>query len=160
MGLPDKCPLCEAGREAQSVVTPHVFGAPQGRRHAFFHCDACDVRYLYPGLSPEDEARFYAAEFEGFMTSRSGQSGGWHRAEEHIVANEPTRLRRMKYLEPHLTQAKAVLEIGCSSGFMLLPLAATGKVCTGVEPSGIFGEFVRNRGLSVYPSLDALVNAF
>lgn len=157
MGLPDTCPLCGSGHRAQRVVTAHVFGAPDERGHAFFHCRACDVRYLHPGLSPEEEARFYKAEFEGFMASRSGQTGGWHRAEEHIAANETTRLRRMKYLEPHLAQAKDVLEIGCSSGFMLLPLAVSGKVCTGVEPSGIFGEFVRGRGLSVYPSLDALL---
>lgn len=157
MGLPDKCPLCESGREVQHVVTPHVFGAPNNRSHAFFRCDACDVRYMYPGLSLEEESRFYAAEFEGFMASRSGHAGGWHLAEEHIAANEPTRLRRMKYLEPHLARAKDVLEIGCSSGFMLLPLAEAGKVCTGVEPSGIFGDFVRGRDLSVYPSLDALV---
>jgi SAM-dependent methyltransferase len=156
MGLPDKCPLCKAGREVQGVVTAHVFGSPHDRHHAFFHCGACDVRYLYPGLTPEEEVRFYAAEFEGFMASRSGQAGGWHRAEEHIAANEPTRLRRMKYLEPHLEQARYVLEIGCSSGFMLLPLVAAGKDCIGVEPSGIFSEFVRSRGLSVYPSLDAL----
>lgn len=157
MGLPEKCPLCEAGPEVQDVVTAHVFGAPNNRSHAFFRCGACDVRYLHPGLSPEDEERFYASEFEGFMASRSGQAGGWHRAEEHIIANESTRLRRMKYLEPYLTQVKDVLEIGCSSGFMLLPLATEGKVCTGVEPSGIFGEFVLGRGLSVYPSLDALL---
>ncbi len=157
MGLPDKCPLCKAGREAQGVLTAHVFGAPNNARHAFFHCGACDVRYLHPGLSPEEEARFYVAEFESFMASRSGKAGGWHRAEEHITANETTRLRRMKYLEPHLAQAKDVLEIGCSSGFMVLPLAAAGKLCTGVEPSGIFGEFLLGRGLPVYPSLDSLL---
>ncbi len=158
MALPDSCPLCKAGRDAQSVVTPHVYGAVGGRS-AFFHCEACDVRYQYPGLTPEDEARFYAAEFEGFMAGRAGNIGGWHRAEDHIIANEPTRLRRMKYLTPHLAGQATLLEVGCSSGFMLLPLAEAGHACTGIEPSGVFSDFVKHRGLAVYGSLGQLKEA-
>ena len=156
MALPEKCPLCHAGMERQAVVTPHVFGAKGAQRRAFFHCDSCDVRYQYPGLTPEEESRFYAAEFEGFMASRAGTAGGWHKAENHVAANEPTRLRRMAYLEPHLTGHLSVLEVGCSSGFMLYPLAETGHKCTGVEPSGVFSEFVKQRGLPVHGSLDQL----
>ncbi len=156
MALPEKCPLCHAGRELQSVVTPHVYGGGTERGNAFFHCEACDVRYQYPGLTAEEEARFYAAEFEGFMASRAGDGGGWHKAEHHITANEPTRLRRMKYLLPYLTERSSVLEVGCSSGFMLYPLSEAGHDCTGVEPSGVFSEFVRSRGLTVCESLDQL----
>jgi 2-polyprenyl-3-methyl-5-hydroxy-6-metoxy-1,4-benzoquinol methylase len=158
MALPDTCPLCAASSGRQSVVTAHVFGA-QGRGHTFFHCATCDVRYQYPGLSPKEESSFYAAEFEDFMASRSGNKGGWHKAEEHIVANESTRQRRMKYLASHLTAGSSLLEIGCSSGFMLFPLAQAGHNCTGIEPSGVFNEFVKNRGLTVYSSLTQLQKA-
>lgn len=156
MALPDICPLCHTGPEKQAVVTPHVFGGGEGGRHAFFHCDHCDVRYQYPGLTPEEEACFYAAEFEGFMASRAGNKGGWHKAEEHIAANVPTRQRRMKYLAPYLDRNSNLLEVGCSSGFMLLHLAEGGHACTGIEPSGVFSEFVKSRGLAVYDSLDQL----
>jgi SAM-dependent methyltransferase len=155
MALPDRCPLCSAGREAQSVVTLHVYGGGATSR-AFFHCETCDVRYQFPSLTADEEASFYAAEFEGFMAGRSGDAGGWLKAEQHLVANEPTRLRRMKYLSPFLGDAKDILEIGCSSGFMLYPLTASGHRCTGVEPSGLFSEFVSSRGLPVYQSLDQL----
>ena len=134
MALPDRCPLCSAGRESQSVVTRHVYGDASASR-AFFHCAACDVRYQFPGLTPDEEARFYAAEFEGFMASRSGESGGWLKTEQHLVANEPTRMRRMKYLAPYLEASVDILEVGCSSGFMLYPLADAGHRCTGIEPS-------------------------
>src|SRR3989338_3100402 len=156
MALPDKCPLCHTGPEKQAVVTPHVFGGGEGRGHAFFHCELCDVRCQYHGLTPEEEARFYAAEFEGFMASSAGNKGGWHKAEEHIAANEPTRQRRMKYLAPYLDGNSSLLEVGCSSGFMLLPLAEAGHACAGIEPSGVFSEFVKSRGLAVYDSLDQL----
>jgi SAM-dependent methyltransferase len=155
MALPDRCQLCDAGRENQYVVTPHVYGAA-GMDRAYFHCRSCDVRYLYPGLTAEEEDRFYAAEFEGYMASRAGVQGGWASADKHIRANETTRARRMKYLSPHLAGRSAILEIGCSSGFMLLPLREAGHNCFGVEPSGVFRESLLDRGLTVYASVDEL----
>lgn len=155
MALPEQCPLCQAGAARQSVVTPHVYGMA-GKGHAFFHCAECDVRYQYPGLTPEEEARFYAAEFESFMSGRAGVSGGWHGVDAHVRANEATRVRRMKYLAPHLQKPSRVLEFGCSSGFMLTPLAAAGHECFGVEPSGVFSEELRNRGMSVARTLEDL----
>ncbi|CAM8663893.1 SmtA SAM-dependent methyltransferases [Oxalobacteraceae bacterium] len=155
MALPDRCPLCSAGQECQSVVTRHVFGDTSAAR-AFFNCSACDVRYQFPGLTPDEESRFYAAEFEDFMASRSGESGGWLKTENHLLANEPTRIRRMKYLAPYLKESTEILEVGCSSGFMLYPLEEAGQRCTGIEPSGVFSEFVRRRGLPVYQSIAEL----
>jgi SAM-dependent methyltransferase len=155
MALPANCPLCRRGAEDQRVVTSHVYGA-NGADRAFYHCANCDVRYMHPGLTPEEEARFYSAEFEGFMAGRAGSAGGWTKVGDHIRANEPTRLRRMVYLQPYLERPARVLEVGCSSGFMLHPLVAAGHDCVGVEPSGAFGEFLRTRGLPVYASLDQL----
>jgi SAM-dependent methyltransferase len=155
MSLPEKCPLCAGQRAAQRVVTSHVYGDRSGTR-AFFHCGECDVRYQHPGLSPAEEAQFYAAEFEAFMAGRAGAAGGWQKVEDHIRANEPTRQRRMRYLAPLLKPGSDVLEIGCSSGFMLHPLIEAGHRCMGVEPSGAFGEYLRGRGLQIFPSLDQL----
>ena len=158
MALPDKCPLCHEGRDRQNVVTPHVYGGGQGQ--AFFHCMGCDARYMYPGLSSEEESQFYAAEFEGFMAGRAGTKGGWERAEEHIKANESTRVRRMKYLTPQLPAAARVLEVGCSSGFMLYPLTVAGHECVGIEPSGVFRDYVAGRTIPVYDSIQALPDLY
>lgn len=155
MGLPEECPLCRAGRKKQKVVTPHVYGDKEHTR-AFYHCLDCDIRYQHPAPTPEQEATFYAAEFEEFMQSRSGPSGGWQGAECHIHANETTQIRRMKYLMPHIPPSADILEVGCSSGFMLFPFSEAGHDCIGVEPSGVFREYVKHRGLSVYQSLDQL----
>ncbi len=156
MALPENCPLCNSTACHQNVVTSHVYGATQKSSRAFFHCESCNVRYQFPGLTPEEEARFYAAEFEGFMANRTGSIGGWENADDHIVANEPSRQRRMKYIEPHLTNVSSILEIGCSSGFMLFPLSKSGYECTGIEPSGLFSNFVKSNGLRVYDSLESL----
>ena len=97
MSLPKECPFCQAQQEQQTVITSHVYGG-EGRGHSFFCCSNCDIRYLYPGLTAEEEKRFYAAEFEGFMEGRSGKEGGWKNSEDHIKANEPTRYHSTRYL--------------------------------------------------------------
>jgi SAM-dependent methyltransferase len=155
MSLPQKCPFCQSKQEQQIVITSHVYG-DRDRRHSFYHCLDCDIRYLYPGLTPEKERNFYAAEFESFMEKRAGGNSGWENTEDHIRSNEPTRLRRMNYLEPYLTSSSKILEVGCSSGFMLFPLIEKGYQCLGVEPSGVFNEYLKTRGLSVSHSLDQL----
>lgn len=156
MPLPSNCPLCGANEKKQAVVTPHVYGNPPGSQRAFFQCNNCDVCYQFPSLSPEEENYFYASEFEKFMSSRSGSEGGWHESNAHIEANESTRIRRMKYIAPHLSERSSILEVGCSSGFMLLPLHESGNACIGIEPSGVFRESVKNRGIEVYESIEGM----
>jgi SAM-dependent methyltransferase len=156
MPIPNACPLCTADSQQQAVVTSHVYG-DKTQTHAFYHCQACDVRYQFPGLSPEEESRFYNAEFEGFMAGRSGAEGGWLGAESHINANRTTVERRLKYLLPNLNKVSSVLEVGCSSGFMLFPLEERGHSCMGIEPSGFFSEFVKSKGVPVYSSLAEMI---
>ena len=158
MALPRSCPLCHSNGDHQSVVTTHVYGSEVADR-AFFHCSSCDVRYLHPRLTAEQEQRFYASEFEGFMASRAGAAGGWNKVDDHIRANESTRLRRMRYLQPHLLNSARILEIGCSSGFMLHPLISGGHECVAIEPSGAFGDYLRSRNLEVYQTVEQLTDA-
>lgn len=154
MALPGECRLCAADRERLDVITPHVYGGKEGQ--GFFRCASCNVIFAYPPLTPEEESSFYTAEFEGFMASRSGAVGGWEKAERHMLANESTRLRRMKYIAPYLSLGCNILEVGCSSGFMLHPLVEAGHKCVGVEPSGLFSEFVSGRGIECYDSMQSL----
>ena len=49
----------------------------------------------------------------------------------------------MRYLSPYLKTESKVLEVGCSSGFMLYPLIEEGHTCIDIEPSGIFNEYVK-----------------
>lgn len=158
MAIPNNCPLCNAGKDSQQVVTSHVFGDKEHSR-GFFKCSSCDVYFQYPPLTKEQEVSFYAAEFEGFMTSRSGAAGGWLGAESHITANESTRERRLKYLNPHVSSNASILEVGCSSGFMLIPYYKKGHTCIGIEPSGFFSNYVSDNGIKVYSSTEDLIKS-
>jgi SAM-dependent methyltransferase len=155
MALPLKCPLCGHSNEEQNVVSRHVNGGKPDQ--AFYRCGSCDATYLYPGLSPEEEKLFYAKEFSGFMSGRAGASGGWDAPAKHVEANAWMAARRMKYMSAKLPAKGRVLEVGCSSGFMLYPLVERGLECVGVEPSGVFGEYVRSRGLDCYDSTEDLI---
>ena len=154
MALPKNCPLCDSCADVQSVITPHVYGDTEQRR-AFFHCANCDVRYLFPLLTADQETEFYKKEFEKFMTSRSGDQSGWGDAEAHVLSSEGARLRRMQYL-PELQDQSCILELGCSSGFMLYPLRDAGHTCVGIEPSGLFNEYLKSRDIESYSTVSHL----
>jgi SAM-dependent methyltransferase len=156
MALPTACPLCGASADQQSVVVPRVYGDDTGR--AVFACAVCDVRYLFPGLGPDEEQRLYAAEFESFMAKRSGPDAGWDGPERHIAVNEAQRRRRMKHLAGLIEPTSRILEIGCGSGFMLYPLTAEGHECVAIEPSGIFSEYVSSRGIRCFRAINELLN--
>lgn len=132
---------------------------PGGDGHSYFRCRKCDVRFLWPRLSLEDEARFYRDEFASFMQVREGAHSAPLTAQSHRERNEALRNERMSRLTADLSEPRRVLEVGCASGFMLLPLEQLGHHCVGVEPSGLFRDDLNDRGLRTFESLDALVAA-
>jgi len=152
--IPESCRLCGAGQESQIIRADTVFG---GRiEHNFWQCRSCDAVYLYPVPSIEEETYFYKKEFEKFMSSRSGQERDWSNAEVHVQTNQDQVHRRWKLLAPFLEPGMDILEIGCSSGFMLNAFRKEGLHCVGVEPSGEFIEFLYSNGYEAYQTLELL----
>lgn len=163
MAIPSICPLCQSNQEYQSVVTSHVYG-DKDKTHAFFKCTACDVNYLYPQLTVAQENNFYAKEFEEFMAFRSSSSinTGWEEGpEKHVKANEFQFNRRWKYLQNYLpSEGSSILELGCSSGFMLYPLRELRYECVGIEPSGIFSSYLQSQGITILKDINNVKNKF
>jgi len=150
-----KCRICEA-QENQTLRAENVFGAK--KEHNFWECANCGVVYLYPYLSDKEEKHFYKKEFEKFMSSRVGDHRDWSNATKHIETNQDQVRRRWKFLENEIKIDKTILEIGCSSGFMMNAFRDAGLKCYGIEPSGEFLEFLKSNGHTVYESLDKLIN--
>ena len=156
MKFPQKCPLCFFKQKNPTKVASKIYGDKTEKR-AFFLCKNCDVRYLFPKLNSKEEKLFYQKEFESFMNERDGKSTGWLKAEKHVKQNRATFKRRLEYIKPYLSASASILEIGCSSGFMLYPFLKKGHDCMGIEPSGVFGDYVKKRGIKVYDSLKKLI---
>lgn len=156
MTKPDKCRICDAKADDQQLRADYVFGSTQD--HKFWQCDNCDLVYLYPIPTQEQENVFYALEFEKYMENRSATDRNWSGPEAHISSNQDNVKRRWEFLKDHISEGQEVLEIGCSSGFMMDDLKSRGINVTGIEPSGGFGEFLEKRGHEHYPSIENLVS--
>lgn len=151
-GKPPICRICNADPQYQHLRSRTVFGGEQ--KHAFWQCDECDAVYLFPVPSIAEEAHFYHQEFEKYMAERSGKMD-WTTPNSHVHANKHNVERRWPFLSPHLYARQNLLEIGCSSGFMMDEFVKHGLNCVGIEPSGVFSEFLLSKGYEVYAGLDA-----
>ena len=143
-----RCRFCAAPPEFQSIKGNYVYGG-RAEQH-FWHCSRCRMIYLDPPMSEQEEDRFYKQEFEKYMDQRSGKDTDWSGPEKHFAANQREVRRRMPFLEPYLKEKKTVLELGCSSGFMLSALKNEGMEVFGIDPSGGFIEYVKGKGIPVF----------
>jgi SAM-dependent methyltransferase len=154
MSRPTECRLCGVKLDVTEVVADFVYGGTHNQK--FYRCPYCDIAFLYPPMSEEEEHNFYTREFEKFMEKRAGKDFDWSGPEAHIRSNKKQYERRLRFFSDLISPGKRVLEIGCSSGFMLLPLKEQGLEVAGVEPSGGFTTFLKNQGVPVYDSLEVL----
>ncbi len=150
-----KCRFCGALPERQTVKGRHVFGG--GDNQHFWQCDDCRMIYLFPPLSDAEEKRFYRREFEKFMADRSGQDKDWSSPEKHFQTNKQEVKRRLPVLKPLIKKGATVLEIGCSSGFMLSALKDLGADVLGIDPSEGFIDYVKAKGIPVYKDIEELL---
>jgi SAM-dependent methyltransferase len=149
-----ECRLCKKKLRDPQIIADHVFGGKPGQ--VFYHCLYCDVVFLYPPLTPSEEHQFYLKEFEQFMEKRAGHTYDWSGPEGHVRSNHENYLRRLPFFSDYLLPGKRVLELGCSSGFMLYPLKGMGMDVMGIEPSGLFSNYVRSKSVSVFPSIESM----
>lgn len=155
--LPRACPLCGNYLENPVTIADITYEGKPG--HKFFECRFCQVAFLHPMLTKEEEYHFYSMEFEKFMEKRSGGDFDWSGPEAHMESNRKQYERRCRFFDDLLLADKSVLEIGCSSGFMLLPLQQKRLRVMGVEPSRAFSGFLASRGLEVYQNLGDLTSS-
>lgn len=148
------CRLCGSNKNIIKRAD-FVFGGKE--KHKFWECSDCGVIFLYPFLSEEEEKYFYNKEFEKFMSSRSGGERDWSNAKKHILTNQDQVERRFKFLKKYLKPNMKILEIGCSTGFMMKAFKEFGAECVGIEPSGEFLPFLQNEGFRAYESLEEFI---
>jgi SAM-dependent methyltransferase len=143
-----------SGIEKQNERAPYVFGGSD--EHSFWECSTCGLVYLYPLLTAEQESKFYAQEFEKFMETRAGTERDWSGPEAHVETNQDQVKRRSHFLKDSIEVGADILELGCSSGFMLDYYVSLGANVIGIEPSGGFAKFLAAKNYSVFESLDDL----
>lgn len=148
------CRFCDADPSSQSIKGHFVYGGTPDQH--FWECSDCQMIYLSPPFDEANEKEFYGKEFEKFMAKRAGQDMDWTGPEKHFQSNQREVQRRLPFLEPYLKKGQRVLEVGCSSGFMLSALKEKGLDVYGLDPSGGFVDYVRSKQIPVYHSLNEL----
>ena len=87
------------------------------------------------------------------MSSRVGDHRDWSNADKHKETNQDQVARRLPFLEEYLSSGADILEIGCSTGFMLDAFKSRGLNCIGIEPSGAFSDYLETQGYEIYQDI-------
>ena len=148
------CRFCEANPLHQSIKGNFVFGGKPNQK--FWKCNECQMIYLHPPPTEEEEIKFYKQEFEKYMETRGARDKDWSSPEKHFQTNQSEVIRRMPFLDCYLTKGQDILEIGCSSGFMLNALKDRGIKVYGLDPSEGFISYVQGKDIPVYKDIQDL----
>ncbi len=146
-----KCLICE--KNTDKIISNYVYGGKKNQK--YFECSNCKIAILYPTLSKEEEKKFYQREFEVFMNKRVGNNSNiWKNEKKIVTKNKENIKRRNNFLKKYLKKKQSILEIGCSSGFMLDILKKNQRSLYGIEPSNLFKKLLKKKGYLIFNSLD------
>jgi SAM-dependent methyltransferase len=142
------CPLgCTEGVRRRVVET--VWDAPEA---AVYECSNCEIVFIHPIMSEEDERSFYESDFAGYMKDRGAP--GETQPADHFDQNWAEAERRAANLLPFLRPDQHVLEIGSATGGLLTAVRPHVASVTGVEPGKQYREYAVSRGIETVTALD------
>ena len=140
------CPFGHAGTRRTIVDT--IWEAEGA---AEYQCSECDIVFLHPIMTLDEERGFYEAEFEKYMAAR-GQAGGADPAASY-KSWQPEGQRRLELIRPFLRSDMQVLELGSATGYLLDAIRPLASGVTGVEPGDAFRGFANEElGISTHAS--------
>ena len=134
----DGCNLC-GSRDAELVTDSLRFGVKRN----VVRCLNCQLSYLFPLMSAEEEKKLYEEEYrnvpdvEGHYLPQEAE--GFFETELNINAERFSRVAGV------LTPEARILEIGCAAGSFLYCAKDKVAECIGVELHKAFASFVRHK---------------
>ncbi|MBP7032606.1 MAG: methyltransferase domain-containing protein [Anaerolineaceae bacterium] len=143
-----RCPLCGA-RQAHVLeqVSSFGFSVP------YYHCGACGFVFQDVSISKAADPTFYAETYRKLYQATEEPTPKDLRQQSLRAADQ------VRFLRANLAAApKRVLDIGASSGRMLLALREAYQAeAVGVEPGNAYRAQAEAQGLRMYPSLESLL---
>ena len=142
------CPLgCTEGVRRRIVDT--VWEAPEA---AVYKCSNCEIVFIHPIMSEDEEQSFYESGFAGYMADRGAP--GETKPQEHFDANWGEAERRAANLMPFLRPDQHVLEIGPATAGVLTAIKPHVASVTGVEPGAEYREYASSRGIEMLSAIE------
>jgi len=138
------CPFC--GSSQLLLHNPTVWNRPDIQ---VYRCEKCDLAYLYPMITEEEEKAFYA------------------NYDEHVKArlDDPQKLlddalpeaeRRLSHIHGLIHSKMRILEIGSATGAFLNLIKDDVREVLGVEPSMAHADYMTSLGISHVSDIDEL----
>src|SRR3954468_20909750 len=146
-----ECRLC--GSSESQLVSRCVSEAPGS---SVYRCANCGIVYVFPIMTEEEEAAFYAQQFEEYMARRSGP--GWKSPDAHFASYREEAERRVPLVSPHVRAQDNVLEVGSSTGYFLDAIKPFVSSVAGVEPSDAYRTYAQSRGIETVRELNNSVH--
>ncbi len=141
------CPICSSMKTKD--LKKSVRGCDKAK---VYFCSDCKYAFLIDCTIEKD---YYKEEYDTFLAERS-KDNSWVLPIEHARNRIVEARERLKLLSKYLRfrEAESILELGCSSGFVLQALNELypGKKLWGVEPSHRHREYALNSSLNVVAS--------
>lgn len=145
------CPLCDSINHQK--VSDHIRGGLEIHRTMRpFQCQDCELIFLHPPLTEQEEREFYRSQFRE----------AYHGAEYDIDAFHLRGQREARRRSSHLARAHHlvgdVLEVGSATGYFIEEVARSEAVrsVTGVELDDQQRQYSQARGLRCVRDLDEL----
>src|SRR3954454_1782502 len=151
---PPETVACPVGHTAETRRVVDTIWEAEGA--AEYQCPECQIVFLHPIMTAEEEREFYGAKFAEYMAKR-GQAGGAD-PRESFEQWKPEGARRLELWRRSLRQGMSVLEIGAATGFLLdaiRPIA--GDELVGIEPGEDFRAFAASElGIEMHADRSAV----
>jgi len=140
------CPLC--GSVQSSLFDQRTFHNQVVINRL---CSHCGLVYQSPRMSDEELAAFYEHEY------RQLYHGSSEPGQRDLATQRQRAESLLTFARGHFAVVTRHLDIGCSAGLLLEQFQSV-YACqpTGIEPGSDYRSYAQGRGLSVYPTLDAL----
>jgi hypothetical protein len=140
------CPLC--GANTSSLFDQRVF-----RDHPVSNriCHHCGLVYQSPRMTASESQIFYESEYRRLYQGQEGPNA------EDLAVQAARAQITLDFVRKWVKSSPYILDIGCSSGVLLLQLQAYYQAqVLGVEPGTVYRNYAQSSGLVVYPSLEEL----
>lgn len=143
------CPLCGGG--ASELFDRRIFrGQPVINRL----CKGCGLVYQSPRMTDPELEAFYASEYRQVYQGTEGPTA------KDLAVQSARAAALAGYLEQYVDRYERHLDVGCSAGILLETIhARDGGEMVGIEPGETYRAFAQERGIQVYPSLEAFEQA-
>jgi SAM-dependent methyltransferase len=142
-----RCPLCASTSRARFDSRES-----HGERIQNWICRGCGLVFMSPRRTPEELAAFYQRGYRTAQQGREEPTPDKLRFEERRAEGQLAMFRQ------GAESIQDFLEVGCGGGrLMRLVEERLGARAVGIEPGAAYRDFLRREGLTVYVSLDALL---